>query len=130
MTRRDMARNILVGAVLAVGIAICAASAEATPIVANGDFATSDFTGWNLTTTTNGTLGSAPYPDVTGINPFGAPHAAEFNVGQVNAQPGISRGGSLSQTIHIWGGTVLFSADIATVNQTELQQQFGGLFEV
>jgi hypothetical protein len=124
-------RKTLIGTALAAVVALYAgAPAAAAPIVANGDFATGDFTGWTLTPTDNGTLGASPYPRVTTSNPFGSGRAAELNVGQVSFDPGVYSGGILSQTIFLTGGPISFSADIASVNPIQEQQNFGGLFEV
>ena len=101
-------------------------------IVANGDFATGDFTDWTLVTTANGSLGppGSGLPAVTSFNVTGsgAQNAATFQVGEVSFN-GTQQGGGIEQTVTLTGGSISFSAAIAalgaSVNNVE-----GGVFSV
>jgi len=86
-------------------------------LVQNGDFATGDFTGWTLfTTSPNGSLGFPPVPDVISfdVTGGGATNAARFQVGQGTFDPAIfPAGGGLMQNVHTSTGTFMFTANIA-----------------
>lgn len=56
--------RILIGATFAALIALVSPASASTNLIANGDFASGDFTDWNLFTTGNGTLGDSPNPRV------------------------------------------------------------------
>jgi hypothetical protein len=98
-------------------------------LVANGGFTTGDFTDWTLFTTSNGTLGPPPNPEVSLFNVTGggAQDAATFNVGVV-AFPDVNQGGGIYQNITTVGGTLDFSAAIASSSATNNKD--GGTFEV
>lgn len=130
MTMPKMMKTISMAAALACGLAMTAPAAAA-PIVTNGDFATGTFAGWTLGTVgANGTLGAAPYPRVTAANPFGAPFAAEFNVGRTTVSGSGDQGGSLSQIVFLPGGQIDFTAQIASFNPAGAAQSYAGLFQV
>jgi hypothetical protein len=104
---------------LAIGLfalAVGALPARAN-LIANGGFATGDFTDWTLATTANGSLGPAPPPDVSSFNVTGsgATNAAQFQVGEVSFT-GLQAGGSLSQIFATGAGTLLFNANIAATD--------------
>jgi hypothetical protein len=123
--------------VLALAFAAAAFTAPAAlaAVVSNGDFVTSDLTGWTTFTTANGALGDGlplvtPF-DTTGA---GASNAAEFNVGQAvfegsgNTDP---QGGGISQSVTTGAGLFRISADTAAVNQNALSDNSScGLFEL
>lgn len=102
-------------------------------LVSNGDFATGNFSGWTLFTTTNGTLGPAPLPQVASfdVTGSGASTAAHFEVGQPGTlyEYNVQRGGGLRQSFTTTAaGTLDFSADIASTST--YNNGAGGLFTV
>jgi hypothetical protein len=112
---------------------LAATSASATELLANGDFATHDFTGWTLFTTSNGSLGFSPDPRVIDL-PIGGGQtvpAAEFQVGQVTHVGGLA-GGGIEQSITTAGGELDFSAQIvaAYLNPNFPGNGAAGLFTV
>ena len=111
------------------GVLVSAAKANAGNLVANGEFTTGDFTDWTLFTTSNGTLGSSPNPEVSlfNVTGAGAQDAATFNVGIVNF-PDVDQGGGIYQDITTAAGTLDFSASIASYSATDNAD--GGTFEV
>jgi hypothetical protein len=104
-------------------------------IVTNGDFATGDFTGWTLFTTPNGSLGpsGSGLPAVTSFNVTGsgAQNAATFEVGQV-VFDGTQQGGGITQMVTLPGGSISFSADVASLGDTTVNavNSEGGVFKV
>jgi hypothetical protein len=89
--------------------------ADAINLVQNGDFATGDFTDWTLfTTSSNGSLGFAPVPDVISfdVTGSGATNAARFQVGQVALNAGVPEGGGLMQNVLTGTGTFNFTIRI------------------
>ena len=94
-------------------------NASAVELIANGDFAAGNFSGWTLFTTTNGTLGPSPLPNVVSFdtNGGGANNAAHFEVGQpTGSEFNVQRGGGLRQSFATTAAGILnFSADIAAM---------------
>jgi PEP-CTERM motif len=117
-------------AAAAMALALAATGAQATQLVSNGDFATGDFTGWTLFTTTNGTAGFNPGPQVTAfdVTGNGASNAAEFQVGQINASA-LWEGGGIFQTLNAAAGLLTFSADFASYLSQDINLS-GGVFSV
>ena len=117
-------------AVAALAMMLAATGAQATQLVSNGDFATGDFTGWTLFTTTNGTTGFYPDPQVTAfdVTGNGASSAAEFQVGQANLST-LQEGGGIRQTLNATAGLLTFSADFASYLSQDLNLS-GGVFSV
>jgi hypothetical protein len=103
-------------AVVLSAATLISASAKAN-LISNGDFATGDFTGWTLfTTSPNGSLGFAPVPDVISfdVTGSGATNAARFQVGQVTFSGfNVQEGGGLEQNVPTGAGTFMFTANIA-----------------
>ncbi len=99
--------------------------------MSNGDFATGDFTGWTLYTTTNGVIGPAPAPQVTSfdVTGSGASTAAEFQVGRAVFDNGGNGGGGIFQSITTINGLLTFSADFASFSSSS-NNGSGGLFSV
>jgi hypothetical protein len=101
-------------------------------IITNGDFATGDFTGWTLFTTSNGSPGpsGSGLPAVTSFNVTGAgaQNAATFQVGEV-AFNGTQQGGGITQTVTLPGGPISFFADIASLGIAGVNGE-GGVFNV
>jgi len=91
-------------------IAFAAAQVGATNLIQNGSFQTGDFTGWTISTTSNGTWGQG-FPEVTGW-PAGDGKAAVGSVGEVNFT-GLEEGGTLTQTFQSSGGNALIHMDFA-----------------
>jgi hypothetical protein len=120
-------------ACIAAGFALVPTANSA--IVTNGNFATGDFTGWNLFTTSNGSLGQSGsgLPAVTSFNVTGsgAQNAATFQVGEVNFDQ-TQQGGGITQTVTLPGGSISFSASIASLGDTTLDttNSEGGVFNV
>lgn len=116
---------------LATGLAL--APAAKASIVTNGDFATGDFTGWTLFTTPDGSLGplGSGLPAVTSFNVTGAggQNAATFQVGSFD---GTEQGGGITQTVTLPGGMINFSANIAALGDTTVDDTNaeGGVFNV
>jgi hypothetical protein len=107
---------------LTVSVAMISISleAKADTLVSNGDFATGDFTGWTLfTTSANGSLGFAPVPDVISfdVTGSGATNAARFQVGQVIKTDEVPQGGGLLQNVLTGSGTFMFTANLAVLVQ-------------
>jgi hypothetical protein len=91
-------------------------------VIANGNFATGDISGWTAFTTANGTTGSG-LPDVVLFNTTGsgASNSAQFDVGAVRFD-GTQQGGGLSQTINVTSaGVYTFSAAIASQDDADGQ---------
>jgi hypothetical protein len=86
-------------------------------IVTNEDFATGDFTGWTLFTTSNGSLGpsGSGLPRVTSFNVTGSgsQNASTFNVGEI-VFDATQQGGGIRQMVTLPGGSISFSANIAS----------------
>jgi hypothetical protein len=123
-------RKFLIGAAFAAIMGVAAGQASAsTNLIANGDFASGDFTDWNLFTTSNGTLGGSPNPQVVMFNVTGggAQNAAKFNVGEVNFDR-TQQGGGIYQDITTSAGLLDFSAAIASFSS--LFNQSAGVFSV
>ena len=120
-----------IATVIAFALVVAGSASAQANLVANGDFATGDFTDWTLTTTTNGTLGPAPLPQVSSFNVTGsgATNAAQFQVGYVVADL-TPRGGSLSQLITTVAGTLNFSAAIAAEETNGTGNFDAGIFSV
>jgi hypothetical protein len=99
-------------------------------IVTNGDFATGDFTGWTLFTTSNGTLGpsGSGFPAVTSfdVTGSGAQNAATFQAGEVVFDM-TEQGGGIRQTVTLPGGLITFSANVASASSGPF---FDGAFRV
>jgi hypothetical protein len=118
---------------IAAGLALVPTANAA--IVTNGNFATGDFTGWTLFTTPNGSLGpsGSGLPAVTSFNVTGsgAQNAATFQVGEV-VFDGTQQGGGITQTVTLPGGSISFSASIASLGDTTVDSvnQEGGVFNV
>jgi hypothetical protein len=112
---RSSMRSILIGPAFATIIALASQASASANLVANGDFATGDFTDWTLFTTSNGTLGPSPNPQVVMFNVTGggAQNAAKFNVGEVNFDE-TQQGGGIFQDITTSAGLLDFSAAIAS----------------
>jgi hypothetical protein len=92
------------------------AAARASTLVNNGDFATGDFTGWTLfTTSSNASIGFSPAPNVVSFNVTGSgpTNAAQFQVGQVILNAGVQEGGGLTQSVVSGSGNYFFTANIA-----------------
>jgi hypothetical protein len=104
-------------ALLCLAFACSPSTADPIKLVQNGDFATGDFTDWTLfTTSSNGSLGFAPVPDVISfdVTGSGATNAARFQVGQVTVSRfGVQEGGGLAQNVLTGPGTFMFTANIA-----------------
>jgi hypothetical protein len=115
-----------------VGAGFALTPAARAAIVTNGDFATGDFTGWTLFTTSNGSLGPAGsgLPAVTSFNVTGsgAQNAATFNVGEVLFDS-TQQGGGITQTVTLPGGLISFSANIAAQGGSGPNAE-GGVFNV
>jgi hypothetical protein len=103
-------------AIVSIALNFISLDAKAN-LVSNGDFATGDFTGWTLfTTSPNGSLGFPPVPDVISfdVTGGGATNAARFQVGQGTFDPAIfPAGGGLMQNVLTGTGTFMFTANIA-----------------
>ena len=125
-------RNLLItGAAMAV--ALSATAAQATQVVANGDFS-AGFADWTTFTTTNGTLGLPPDPQVTSFDVLGVPgrsasNAAELEVGDTQYNGGTEAGGGLRQTITTVAGPLNFSANVAAFAPRFTNDE-GGVFSV
>jgi hypothetical protein len=121
-------RKILIGATFAalMGIGMTHASAS-TNLIANGNFATGDFTDWTLFTTNKGTLGSSPNPEVVmfDVTGGGAQNAGKFNVGSADLT---QQGGGLLQDITTPAGVLNFSAAIASFSR--ISNRSAGVFSV
>jgi hypothetical protein len=115
-----------------VGAGFGLAPAANAAIVTNGDFATGEFTGWTLFTTSNGSLGpsGSGLPAVTSFNVTGsgAQNAATFNVGE-RAFDGTQQGGGIKQTVNLSGGSISFSANVAALTGMFGNGE-GGVFNV
>jgi hypothetical protein len=100
---------------LAAAGLIASSSANSAQLILNGDFATGNFTDWTLFTTSEGTFGLGPYPQVVMFNVTGSgeQNAAHFNVGQSSFGSSGQQGGGISQDITTSGGVLDFSAAIA-----------------
>jgi hypothetical protein len=123
----------MICASIAAGFAVVPTANAA--IVTNGNFATGDFTGWTLFTTSNGSLGlsGSGLPAVTSFNVTGsgAQNAATFQVGEVSFD-GTQQGGGITQPVTLPGGSISFSASIASLGDTTLNSgnAEGGVFNV
>jgi hypothetical protein len=124
-------RRILIGGAFAALIGLGGQASASTNLVANGDFATGDFTDWTLFTTSNGTFGGSPNPQVVMFNVTGggAQNAAKFNVGEVNFA-GTQQGGGIYQDITTPAGVLDFSAAIASLGAFDLGNESAGVFSV
>jgi hypothetical protein len=115
---------------IAAGLALVPTANAA--IVTNGNFATGDFTGWTLFTTPNASLGppGSGLPGVTSFNVTGsgAQNAATFQVGEVVFDE-TQQGGGITQTVTLPGGSISFSASIASLEDTTVNSE-GGVFNV
>jgi hypothetical protein len=103
-----------------LGIALSPSIADPINLVQNGDFTTGDFTRWTLfTTSSNGSLGFAPVPDVISfdVTGGGASNAARFQVGQVTKFDDVPEGGGLMQNVLTGTGTFMFTANLAVFEQ-------------
>ncbi|HKQ11393.1 MAG TPA: PEP-CTERM sorting domain-containing protein [Rhizomicrobium sp.] len=126
-----MHKNITLA--LVVTVLVAAAPAAATPnLISNGNFGTGDFANWILGTYSYGVdIGNGGNPAITSfdITGGGAQSAAIFSVGIASGPSfgGDSGGGvSLSQLFTTSGGTINFSANIASV--ASLRNANGGTF--
>ena len=122
-------RNLLIAGA-AMAAALTATGAQATQVVANGDFS-SGFTSWTTFTTANGTLGFPPDPQVTSfdVTGGGASNAAELQVGDTPNNGGVEEGGGLRQTITTVAGPLNFTADVAAFAPRGTNAE-GGVFSV
>jgi hypothetical protein len=106
-----------------LGLLALAAPSMAANVLTNGNFATGDLTRWTVFQTTYGTTGSS-LPAVVSFDTTGAgnSNSAQFNVG-VNAHAGFltPQGGAITQTVDVLGGTYVFSASLATLNDADGQ---------
>ena len=113
-------KSKLLGVIALVSLfGLSPAGANAAQLVSNGDFATGDFTNWTqFTTSANGTLGSAPDPQVVSfdVTGGGSQLAAEFNVGAFTFT-GLQEGGGIFQNITTTAGLLNFSASVASYDQ-------------
>lgn len=112
----------------AVAFSAAALSASAATIT-NGDFETGDLSGWSVGSTANGeTAYSGVDAFDTGGN--GASDAASFRIGQIDFDPGVNEGITLSQTISIMSaGTYSFAAEVAVFGG-RFTNLSGGIFEL
>lgn len=117
--------------IIAVVCTIIATSANAN-LIANGDFATCDFTGWSTFLTANGDLGPPPRPDVSSfdVTGTGASCAGEFQVGQVTFNSGVPAGGGIQQDFVTPFGSFNFHMDFAAFNPAATENASGGDFSV
>jgi hypothetical protein len=113
-----------------LGLLALAAPSMAANVLTNGNFATGDLTRWTVFQTTYGTTGSS-LPAVVSFDTTGAgnSNSAQFNVG-VNAHAGFltPQGGGITQTVDVLGGTYVFSASLATLNDADGQINGDGTF--
>lgn len=121
--------------VLGTAAILSATRADAAQLVTNGDFATGDFTGWTVFTTSSrpnsfGVAGVAPGPLVTVFDVSGAgpSQAAQLQVGRT-AEIDTPEGGGLLQTITTREGRLTFSADFAVFPVSGYNGS-GGIFSV
>lgn len=110
---------------LGIGLAVVAPGAQASII--NGGFDTGNMAGWTPFTTSNGTLGDLPLPQVAMFDVDGDAQASDslklsvgYNIAPCSF-PGFgcplpTEGGGIRQSIFLNGGIHLFSADIAVEN--------------
>jgi hypothetical protein len=122
-------RKFLIGAAFAAIMGVAGQASASTNLLVNGSFETGDFTDWTLFTTSNGTFGGSPNPQVVMFNVTGggAQNAAKFNVGEVNFD-GTQQGGGIYQDITTPAGVLDFSAAIASAS--DLGNFFSGVFSV
>jgi hypothetical protein len=88
-------------------------------LIQNGSFATGNFGGWTLFTTSNGSLGIRPFPRITSfdVSGTGPTITAEFQVGQITLDPSGSRaGGGIEQVVTTDAALYRFSGDIAALS--------------
>ncbi len=106
-----------------LGLVALGAPALAANVVTNGDFATGDLTGWTAFQTASGTTGSG-LPTVVSFNTTGAgdSNSAKFNVGGAAASTnGTPQGGGISQVVNVTGGSYVFNAYFASLNDADGQ---------
>jgi hypothetical protein len=116
-----------------MAVALSATAAQATQVIANGDFS-AGFADWTLFTTPLGTLGLPPDPQVTSFDVLGVPGssaspAAELEVGDTQYNGGTEQGGGLRQTITTVAGPLNFTANVAAF-APDLSNGEGGVFSV
>lgn len=106
-----------------LGLVAFGAPVLAANAVTNGNFGTGDLSGWTTFETSFGTTGVG-LPAVASFNTTGAgnANAAEFNVGvAVSAGFNTPQGGGISQVVDVLGGTYVFNAAIASLDDANGQ---------
>ena len=112
-----------------VALLIAMVGSASANLLVNGSFQDGNFNGWTLGTTSNGTAGQG-FPIVTAwpVNP--AINSAEYEVGQVNFDPGVYEGATISQMFTSGGGMTTLSFDWAAMGDGIHTNAEGGLFEL
>jgi hypothetical protein len=115
--------------VLGVLIVAGASTANAGPILLNGEFQTGTLTPWTAFTTANGSIDDSP--NVVSFNTgYVASMAAQFSVGE-NSYTGLPEGGGIEQSFTLGSGSTFdFFADIASQNTFDLPNADAGTFSI
>jgi hypothetical protein len=111
-----MRSKLLTALATALALVCSPAAADRINFIQNGGFETGGFTGWTLfTTSSNGSLGFSPVPDVVSfdVTGRGTSNAARFQVGQVTFNARVPEGGGLMQDVHTSTGNFSFTVGIA-----------------
>jgi hypothetical protein len=107
-------------------------SAAHSQIFFNGNFETGNFAGWNIANTTNGTslIQNVVQFDIDGPGTRPTNFAAQFAVGQVNFNPGVPAGITITQQLNLTAGLLYyFDFDWATGGNTSDNTE-GGIFSL
>jgi hypothetical protein len=108
---------------------VAAGSASAGNLLVNGSFQDGNFTGWTLGTTADGTAGQG-FPIIACWPPDPCLNSAKYEVGQVNFNPGVFEGATISQMFTSGGGMTTLSVMWAAMGDGVHTNGEGGLFEL
>jgi hypothetical protein len=109
-----------------LGVSVLTAVAWPDSIVYSSGFQIGDLNGWTPFNTGNGTVGvTMPTVVPFTINNVSTP-VAEFEVGQVNYEPGDSEGGGIEQSLVLPSGQMTLSADVTFYDASIFSNDFAG----